>query len=621
MRWHIWSMPVAVLLVLSGSIRADEPAPPAEEPIYQGKTLTEWIADFKDPKKATQRAAVHSLAVFGPKKEVVSALTTALKSEDVEVVVPAAGALGKFGFKAKEALPELRAAYKRLSAGPPPLTGDKKYSTEYLKMFADAHRAVAEALLLIDDHPGVELAPILLEALKTGDAEKRRDIVIKLGKLGPAAAQTTVPALIGVLKDTEEAARQASPPVIPASLHSSGNSSNSREREIRLEAVKSLGRIGPAAKPALHALTMAMKLAAPEKEARVEQMEGWDKPIGSADAKKVVMSFTTVTGDKAMLRACADALGRIRPQAKGTMGALRLALRDLDEGVRWAALCALLESGQDAKEVVPILLNYARHKDAAFRRVAIQALGKSGSEAKRIVPVLTAVLKDKDASLRASAAEAMGEVGPKAKMAVPALIGALKDTEAKVRESAAEALGKIGAADEKVISALLAALQDKEDSVIRAVVLAFIQFGAKAKSAIPSLLDLIRSADRKQRAGACVLLGSIGPAAKEAIPTLEKQAQEDSEVIVRLFAHTALAQIDPSRLTAVVRRLIAEVQGKNEEVRLAAAECLGFLGPDARDALSTLRELRERSNDIALNFALVDAIEKIEKPKESSEER
>ncbi|MGH7169641.1 MAG: HEAT repeat domain-containing protein, partial [Gemmataceae bacterium] len=252
MRRHSWLVLVFVPLMMSASSRAVEPMPAEEEPIYQGKTLAEWIGDLKDPKWETQRAAVQALSVFGPKKEVVSALTTALKNEDAGVVLPAAQTLGKFGLKDKEALSELRVAYKRLSAGPPALAANKKHSDEYLKMFAEARRAVAEALILIDDHPGPELAPILLEALKTDDADKRRDIVIKLGKLGPKAAKTTAPALIGVLTDTEEEVRRQSR-TMSYGTPMPGSSSDfplEKIKEIRLEAVKSLTRIGPPAKHA-----------------------------------------------------------------------------------------------------------------------------------------------------------------------------------------------------------------------------------------------------------------------------------------------------------------------------------------------------------------------------------
>lgn len=567
MRWHIWSMLVVVSLVLPGSIRADESAPAGEEPIYQGKTLAEWIADLKDPKLEIQRTA--------------------------------AQALGKFGLKAKEALPELHAAYKRLSAGPPALKGDKKYSETYLKIFADARRAVAEALILIDDHPGPELAPILLEALKTADVEKRRDIVIQLGKLGPAAAKATVPALVGVLKETDDASWGALV-------------------EIRLEAIKSLGRIGPAANPALHALTMALKLAAPaKKDARVQQLEVSDKIVGSSGAKARIISFAIPADDKAMLLACAEALGRIRPQAKGTIGALRLALRDMDEGVRWAAFCALLQSRQESKELVPILLNFVHNEDASFRRVAVQALGKSGSEGKEMIPALTASLKDEDPSVRASAAEALSYLGPKAQTAVPALIAALKDAEWHEGKALVKALRKIGIENKEAILDFVAALQEKSWGVNGIPSMAQIKVGPQVKAAVPRLLALLRDSKPMKQLIICFVLASIGPPAKDAITSLEKVAKHDPTEFVRLAAYTALVRIDHSRFEDYVPRLVAVLERdieKDGHLIEVAGEGLFLIGREDPKVLSYLGRLRDKTSEAQRREAIEALVKAIQHP-------
>src|SRR5262249_54059906 len=107
----------------------------------------------------------------------------------------------------------------------------------------------------------------------------------------------------------------------------------------------------------------------------------------------------------------ADALGRIRPEAKEGTPALRAALKDQD-------------------------------KDA--RRSAAEASGQIGPEAKKTVTALRAKLKDQDVNVRRSAAEALGKIGPEAEEAVPDLIAALKDQDAYVRHSAAFALVNIG---------------------------------------------------------------------------------------------------------------------------------------------------------------------------------
>ena len=604
MRRHTSWVVVFVTLLLSASSRAGEKVPAEEEPIYQGKSLTEWISDLKDPKGDNRPIAAQALAVFGPKREIVSALAAALEADNGDVVFHAAQTLGKFGPRAKEALPALHSAFKRLDDGPQEV--DDRNASRWCKGVNIPRRAVAEALILIDDHPAPELAPVLVKALKTDDPDKRRDIVVKLGKLGSDAAKTTVPVLIAVLEDEGKKLRKGT---------AYYGELEENVKEIRLEVVKSLGRIGPAAKPAIHALTLAMKMAAPAKGTIVRQMEVSDKPVGSADAKIQPNFFTLVTGDKAMLQACAEALGRIRPEGKGTVGALRLALRDLDEDVRWAALCALLETGQDARAVVPILLNFVRDKDAALRRAAVEALGKSGSDAKPILPALTAALKDKDDSVRESAVKALGEMGCHARTSAPSLIAALKDANADVRAGAAESLGKIDSRDKGIVTALIDALGDKKAPVVAAAGKVLAQCDPKAKASIPPLLALVHSDDPEKRAVACLLLGLFGSTAKEAIPLLEKHVHEDPEQWVRLTARTGLAKIDSSRRKETLRGLIAILQGNKEDLCGCAAECLSVLGQDGDDVLPALRALQERSNDASLNHTISQILEEIEKAK------
>jgi HEAT repeat protein len=596
-----WSVLLLVPLLLSASDRAAEPAPADEEPVYQGKSMTEWVGDLKEAANARKRsAAVRAMAVFGPRKAVVSALAAVIETDDGkgegnEAIRDATRTLGQFGPKAKEALPALRARYERLSGDP-----DERKRRPFLR------GAVAEALILIDEHPGPDLASLLLEALKNSDAGKRRDIVVRLGKLGAEAAKTTVPALIAILEDPAEEARR------PGAWASESSNPGENAADVRLEAVQSLGRIGPAARPAIHALTLALKKAAPAKYDVVQQMEVSDKPVGSSGAKVRTLTFALVTGDEPMLQACAEALGRIRPEAKGTVGALRLALRDSDEGVRWAALCALLDCGCDGKELTPILVPFLRDKDAALRQVAMKALGKCGSPAKEVLPHLTAALQDDNATVREAAVKALGERGSEASEAVSPLIGALEDSETAVRSAAVESLGKIGGADREVVPALVAALGDKEMTVMGAAGMELAKRGSSAKAAIPPLVAMLQESEPTKRGGACLILARFGPTAKEAIPALEKMARGDSEEFDRLAAHTALAKIDSSRVKETVRLLSAALGSKDKMVREAAVECLAAIGPEARDAVPTLRGLGENSADFSLKSGIDAALELIQ---------
>ena len=569
MRWQNWLVLVLVPLLGSAANWASGQGPAEAKPIYQGKNLEEWLEALQDTQAENRTVAAQSLAVFGPQEKVVAALAKSLKDgDDYTVVRAAAETLGKFGPKARKALPVLRTVYQTLSE-----TGIS------LESRTQARQAVADALILIDDHPGPELAPILLGILKIEDAEKRRQIVTRLGKLGPDAAKTTVPALIQALTD--------------------------KDNGVRLEAAKALGLLGPAARPALHALTLALKKAAPEKTA----------VAGTASLETVGrVTFTVVTGDKDMLKVCAEALGRIRPETKGTAAALRLALRDLDDGVRWAALCALLETGQNTKEIVPILVPFLRDQDASLRRVTVEALGKSGSPAKQILPHLTAALKDANVSVRETAVKALGERVAEAKPAAPAMLPLLKDKEAKVRSAAVAALGKIGLPEQELVPVLVGALADKESDIVSAAMKPLIKLGPRASSAIPRLLDLLKDGNEEQRVSVSLVLGSMGRAGKDAVATLEKTSKDDSSGSARLMAHAALAKIDPSRLKATLPQLTAALKTKDEKRLEVALLGLLLLG---RDALPSLRAVREHIADAEVRDGVDQVIEAIQDPKKS----
>jgi HEAT repeat protein len=109
MRRHSWLVLMIVPLVLLASSRDGETAPAEDEPVYQGRTLTEWIDDLKSTDENTQCKAARTLPVFGPKKKVVRALTSVLKTADPDVIGPVADSLRIMGVTDKEVIEALAA--------------------------------------------------------------------------------------------------------------------------------------------------------------------------------------------------------------------------------------------------------------------------------------------------------------------------------------------------------------------------------------------------------------------------------------------------------------------------------------------------------------------------------
>ena len=82
----------------------------AKEPVSDGKTLSEWVADLKDgTAPQTRNAAAYELSGMGPAAApAVPALIKALDDPEPTVRFPVLVALGEIGPAAKAAVPKLK---------------------------------------------------------------------------------------------------------------------------------------------------------------------------------------------------------------------------------------------------------------------------------------------------------------------------------------------------------------------------------------------------------------------------------------------------------------------------------------------------------------------------------
>jgi HEAT repeat protein len=162
---------------------------------------------LEDPSEAVRAEAARALTRLGPEAQDVPRLVAALGSSDAYVVAFAAWSLGNLGSAAQAAVPDLARA----------LTRD------------DTNAVVAGALARIGPAAGAAVG-VLVDGLRSADADRRWRAARTLGRIGPPAA-SAVPSLTAALSDS-------------SSL-------------VRLHAARALGRIGPAAGPAAAALQRA----------------------------------------------------------------------------------------------------------------------------------------------------------------------------------------------------------------------------------------------------------------------------------------------------------------------------------------------------------------------------
>lgn len=178
-----------------------------------------------------------------------------------------------------------------------------------------------------------------------------------------------------------------------------------------------------------------------------------------------------------------------------------------------------------------------------------------------------------DAGVRMGAAWALGELGDK--RAVTALIDAFECTPAGVPLAAIEALGNID--DPELLSKLVGIYLGPNETLSVHAGLALAHLHQKAF--VPQLVTLLKHMDVKMRAAAAQALGSIGD-------------------------------------KAAVSALIVALDDRNEGVVMFAAQALGKIGDPT--ALAPLGMLAQRTRDVFVRKYALDAIEQINRLKDSA---
>ncbi len=148
-----------------------------------------------------------------------------------------------------------------------------------------------------------------------------------------------------------------------------------------------------------------------------------------------------------------------------------------------------------------------------------------------------------------------GDLGPAAKDGTPSLIRARKDDDYHVRKSGARALGELGTMATDLIPALIEALHDPDINIVKAAEWALERVGVKAPAeTVPPLLEIVLS---------------------------------DGNEWVQYRATDALCLIGSAATSALINALA----DARSEVCRRAAETLGKMQSDARDAVPALTKV------------------------------
>lgn len=538
------------------------------------------VAGLRTHTESGLGCAALALSQVGPRaKPAVPALRTALEDPADDVRLWAAIALGQIGPAAREAVPALRRA---LGDGDP-----------------QVRLAAADAWSQIERRPA-EALPVLLAALKRGE---RTDSNRVGNNLYDKYAGAVEPA--GALRRYGPA---ASPDLVRLIDDDDLTLLSSWDRIV--EVVKDLGPEAGEAVPSLTALLQRKTFQTPPRPKRF---------VGSADPERRSAQEGPDEWLSRRLRdAVLEALGNAGPRARGAVPILAEVLAGKDEGLHAAAAKALARIGPPAAAAVPALRAALREREPVEAR-ELQEVGLGFPNANllcglrldltQLVPLspwefsLSGSFEGSMPSdVRSQAAYALAQIGPAARDAVPALREALRTRSSPVFPLA-YALWNITGRVDWVVPELVDLL-DESNTPGEEVFMLLARIGPAAQGAVPALrrylTDIPRPAFVDPTLSAVQALGWIGPGARPAVPDLEKLL-DSKWPEQRKSAALALWRID-RRARQAVPVLVEVLKGGRSSaaapagveaapsVRAQAAEALGVIGAEAREAIPALRE-------------------------------
>lgn len=494
--------------------------------------------------------AARALGSIGPDAEAaVPGLVKALDNEDPQVCAYAAFALGKIGSDSEDVVDALidkafdksvlvrRACFGALRAINPPV--DKTLPV-VLKTLEEADPAIVMPALHTAAEEGKKIVPRLCEVLEHEKGCYWACLV--LAEIG-ADAEGAVPHLKknGVLKH--------------------------RDPDVRLQALVTLGQIGPASKELLP-----------------DVVEAFEKD--EYDGVRYAAAF---------------ALGKIGLD-DASKGALRKALADDDPFLQMVSAWALAKNdpGDTAmvERAVRLIVAAFKSEDTHLRRLAASAAVEFDVRRDVVVPVLVDALKDKDPDVVGNAIAALAEFGAEALEHVDE---SLKNKD--LRRYAVLLIRRVGEDAESAVPALIEALEQKaesEDDVLfhREVQFTLAALGPKAREAVPALIASLDSDREEIRASACFALGRIG---RKASMRRLRALENDESPMVRLAAIFALVKIQPDD-PVLVRRAVVDLSkaldSDDERYRAGAALALGELSEELGDlGKRTVPRLKPLLND------------------------
>ena len=513
------------------------------------------IEALDDPEKDVREKAARALAgLQPPPKDATAALAQAMRQHP-ESRGPMVAALADVAAPAPGVVGALVDLLKGGEDGPPPRTREDAARALGHRGEAAAEAVPHLAALVADQGEDKDLRIEAANALGAigPQAKSAADELSTMASEGdPLGRPSAVLALWRIERNTED------------TLAALTDLTKHDSYRVRRRAALAIGKMGPAAAPAIPTL--------------VDLMENMKPPSGAG----VWMFFAESAGMKALA-----SLGA--PAVEVLTG--RLTAPDADYRTRSLAATAL---GRIRPEGLDPLLEAIRSENPQIRQAAVGGLGETSSESPRVVRAVVQLLNDRSAKVREAAARELARLRPVTPATVRALVAAADDASPGVRRATVRTLDKLGPRNRAMVAKLVTAIRDDDAEVRTAAAEALKDLGPLLQMAVPQLVDALGHEDPPIREEAVHLLRRIEPPTARIAEALEA-ALDDTSPHVRLAAAWGLrGKVEAERLVEVSRTLLdADTKA---ELRIEALNLLATMGPSAEGALPAVKRLKADSN-------------------------
>ncbi|GAB4137035.1 MAG: hypothetical protein Tsb009_04370 [Planctomycetaceae bacterium] len=417
-----------------------------------------------------------------------------------------------------------------------------------------------------------QLVPNVLKFLDSPKEEIRKEAIVALGQMGPAA-KNAVQILIQQIRN-------------PGSSDS-----------LKGTAITALGNIGATAKAAIPTLIALLRIENPSHACRDRSMKALSR-IGPASVPALIGLIEKEGTSVIVIARVLEVLRMIGPAAKSSTASLvKLLKGQIKSSVdRKDVIVTLGSICPSAKVVVPELLKVIRDTKTDTRTLqsAVYALGEIKSS---FSPLISLIENPKTSeSVRSDIVIALGNLGPPAKPVVPALIKLIQN-RARYRlsgEYAITALEDIGPAAKSAVPTLSQVIQDPKssDDLIKRTIDALVGIGPAAKSAAPALLKVIQNEKILEyiRIDAIIALEKIQSDPKLVMPLLIKlvKSKNEADLPYQEYAVWTLGQLGPAGVSVLLRWI--EAKETPDQIRWDAIQSLANPGPDSKKVISFLVE-------------------------------